>query len=334
MSNDNCGNCNFQGAKITPEKKIYCFYWQEEHALSYHCEKWQRFYEQNREIRQRLAEEKKRRDEVEEQKKGIRPLSNSLFENVLLEKEQKELLCTIVEAARNVPPDKRKEFLAVRSRGGSYLIHPSLPEGEIEFYSPDLQTLIGEGLIQVTGFNQQGEVSIFDILPKGFLYYKYLKEQIGEPVEQIEEIVRSYIDAHTFQKEFPKAYEKWAEAESLLWETETSMQLTKIGHLCREAIQEFMDVLYTQVDPPGEHIPKTKTKNRLSKIIEVKSEQFGKTKKEFLGVLYNYWDVVNALVQKEEHGAQKEKIQLVWEDGRRVVFQTMVLMYEVSQSLR
>jgi len=333
MPDTNCGSCNFKGE--IKQKRIYCYYWLEMKDINFSCKKWQEFTERNKDMRQRLAAEEKRRDE-EIQTRGNIMASGSLFDHVILEKPQKELLCTIVEAARNVPLDKRHEFYVFRSSDGDQLSHSGLlePEGEIEFYSPDLQTLIGEGLIQVTGFNQRGEASRFDVLPRGFLYYKYLKEKSGEPIEQIEKHVRSYIDAHTFQKEFPKAYEKWVEAESLLWETETSKQLTKIGHLCREAIQEFLDTLYTQVNPPGEHIPKDKTKMRLSKIIEVKSKQLGEAERKFLDGLYKYWEVVNELIQKQEHDAQKEKIQLVWEDGRRVVFQTMMLMYEVSQSLK
>lgn len=263
-------------------------------------------------------------------------MDENYFNSILLEKEQKELLCTIVEAARNVPSENRQEFSIVRQDQEdmkAFLQHPGLPDGEIKFFNSDLKILIGNMLIQPIAQNQYGYTRIY-VYPKGFHYYKYLKEQLGEPVEHIEKEVRSYIDAHDFQREYPKAFEKWAEAESLLWETETSKQLTKIGHLCREAIQEFMDTLYTRVNPPGEHIPKDKTKLRLKKIIEVRSQQLGDTERKFLDALYDLWDVMNYLIQRQEHGAQKEEIKLIWKDARRVVFQTMMLMFEVSQSLK
>lgn len=337
MPNTNCLNCNHHGEK--KDKEIWCYFWHDWFDVKWHCEHFVTYAagmleniradsaKQLRTFAEQEAREKR-------QEKDARTLSNSLFENVLLEKEQKELLCTIVEASRNVPPDKREEFFIVRSSDGNYIQHSGLPEGEIEFYPPYLQTLIREGLIQLTGFNQRGEESRFDVLPRGFLYYKYLKEKSGEPVEQIEETVHSYIDAHTFQKEFPKAYEKWVDAKNLLWETETSKQLTKIGHLCREAIQEFMDALYVRLIPSGEPLPKDKTKIRLKKIIEAKSQKLGEAEKKFLNGLLEYFKGMNELIQKQEHDAQKEKIQLVWEDGRRVVFQTMMLMYEVSRSLK
>ena len=265
--------------------------------------------------------------------KGRLKVDKISFNNVLLEKEQEELVCKIVEAARNVPRENRREFIVLRSSAGDYLNHPGLPDSESKIYASDLQTLSGYGLIQVTATNRYG-ILRFDIHPSGYLYYKYLKGRSGEPIEHMEEAVRSYINSHEFQKEYPKAYEKWTEAEKLLWETDTSKQLTTIGHLCREAIQEFMDTLYGQIKPKGEKIPKNLTKKRLEKIIEARTKQVGESERKFLNLLINLWEVVNVLVQKQEHGAQKEKVQLVWKDARRVVFQTMMMMFEVSQSLK
>jgi predicted metal-dependent hydrolase len=256
------------------------------------------------------------------------------FKDVFLEKKQKELLCIVVEAARNVPSENRQEFSIVRTEEeGEYLQHSGLPDGEIKFSLPDLQILMSEGFIQETGANEHG-ISRIAILPRGFRFYEYLKKQSGEPVEHVEKEVHDYIDSHEFQKEYPIAYEKWAEAEKLLWETDTSKQLTTIGHLCREAIQEFMDILYTQIKPQGEQIEKHLTKQRLKKVTEAKSKQLGETERKLFDLLHDYWDVLNDLVQRQEHGAQKEKVQLVWKDARRVVFQTMMFMFEVSQSLK
>ena len=59
----------------------------------------------------------------------------------------------------------------------------------------------------------------------------------------------------------------------------------------------------------------------------------GDTEKSFLEALLNFWRTVSELVQRQEHGGQKENEPLVWEDGRRVVFQTAMVMYEVDSSL-
>lgn len=333
MSSKNCGNCNFHGE--TNPKKIYCYFWLEWRVKreNDYCDKFQEFAEQNKELRQRLATEKRKADE-ELKKNSNRAINDNIFSNVILEKEQQELLFTIVEASRNLPRDKRQVFYVIHEdSGNSYLQHPGLQKSEFKFHYVDLELLSKEGFVHVLKYNKYGIVR-FDVHPRGLHYYKYLKEKSGEPVEKIEETVHRFIDTSDFQKKYPKAYEKWAEAENLLWDTESPNQLTTIGHLCREAIQEFMDTLYLQVNPPGESIPKDKTLNRLREIIEANSQQLGKKERAFLQSLHEYWKAINGLIQKQEHGSKKENAQLVWKDGRRVVFQTLMLMYEVSQSLK
>jgi hypothetical protein len=41
-----------------------------------------------------------------------------------------------------------------------------------------------------------------------------------------------------------------------------------------------------------------------------------------------YWGEVNDLLQRREHGAQKERELLEVDDGRRAVFHAAVVMYE------
>jgi len=333
MPSQNCGNCNFHGE--TNPKKIYCYYWKEWRVKKEndYCEKFQEFAEQNKELRLRLASEKRKADE-ELKKNCNRSNNDNIFGNVILEKEQQELLFTIVEASRNLPSENRQAFSVIYDGSEySYLQHSGLPTGEYRFYYPDLEYLSKEEFVHVLNSHEQG-ISRFDVHPRGFQYYSYLKVKSGKPVENIEETVRRFINTSDFQREYSKVYEKWAEAESILWEADSIKQLTTIGHLCREAIQEFMDILYLRVNPPDKSIPKDKTINRLKEIIKFKSNKLGKKERKFLDGLYNYWDVLNGLVQKQEHDSQRENVPLVWKDGRRVVFQTMMLMFEVSQSLK
>lgn len=52
-----------------------------------------------------------------------------------------------------------------------------------------------------------------------------------------------------------------------------------------------------------------------------------------LDALVVYWGTVSDLIQRQEHGAQKEGEALRWEDGRRVVFQTAVVMFEIAHTV-
>jgi len=56
--------------------------------------------------------------------------------------------------------------------------------------------------------------------------------------------------------------------------------------------------------------------------------------KAVLESLVSCWEAAIDLVQRQEHGANKEGEPLVWEDARRVVFQTMMVMYELDRALR
>jgi hypothetical protein len=46
-----------------------------------------------------------------------------------------------------------------------------------------------------------------------------------------------------------------------------------------------------------------------------------------------YWGTVADLTQRQEHGAQREGVPLLWEDSRRVVTQTLMVMYELDREL-
>jgi hypothetical protein len=71
----------------------------------------------------------------------------------------------------------------------------------------------------------------------------------------------------------------------------------------------------------------------LLSIITYRKNDIGKSKEEFFSSLVEFWDSINTLVQRQEHGALNENELLEWEDGRRVVFHTLILMYEIDRIL-
>jgi len=258
---------------------------------------------------------------------------NNSYDKIQLEKEHKELLYKIVEASRNLLNGRRSEFFVIRDSVNTCLQHSGLPNNEIEFYYNDLEVLNGYGMLQVTHSDQYGIVR-FDIHPSGIDCYKYLKKLSNEPVNNLGKEIRNYINSPDFQKEYPQTHEKWLKAERLLWESDSIQQLTTIGHLCREAITEYIDNLVNQYNPPNAEMNKSSTKNRLKSVIDSKASDLGKTEKAFLDALYCFWESVSDLIQRQEHGAKREKEKLIWEDGRRVVFQTMVVIYEIDKALK
>ncbi len=103
-----------------------------------------------------------------------------------------------------------------------------------------------------------------------------------------------------------------------------------IGHLCRKAMQEFASALITKFNPPNVNLDPVKTVARVRAVLEHRASTLGSTEKTFLDALLPYWGTVVNLVQRQEHAGQEEGEPIVWEDGRRVVFQTAVVMFEIA----
>jgi hypothetical protein len=254
-----------------------------------------------------------------------------MFEGILLESEQKELLVTLVEATRNVLRKDRQKFYVSQSVSDDTLLHPGLPNGSLEIYMGDVEELASVFLINLS-FGPGGQ-PIFDVKPSGFAYYDYLKEQSGQPIARIEHSVHAYLSSDRFLQKYSEAYKKWLDAESLLWKSESEQQFTTVGHLCREAIQEFADILIGEFQLPAVDADKSHDVRRIEAILRFHAAELGKTENPFLEALLGYWATTSALVQRQEHGAQKEGQELVWEDARRIVFHTAILMYEVDKAV-
>jgi hypothetical protein len=123
------------------------------------------------------------------------------------------------------------------------------------------------------------------------------------------------------------------EAESIVWSDNSEQQLTVIGHLCREALQEFANTLVEKYLPPGVDDNRAHTENRIRVVLAQQENQLGSTESLFLDALIRYWRTVSDIVQRQEHGAQREGALLTGEDGRRVVFQTAIVMFEIDRAL-
>lgn len=251
---------------------------------------------------------------------------------MLLEPEQEQLLVDLVEAERRLPRDQRQKFIVARSISvhGVGLIHGGWSGRRV--FEGDLETLASVGLIQMS-YGHKGTHTFF-VTPLGFEYYSSLMANRGAPVEVIEDRVRRFLDSKEFQTRHPRAFQKWSEAERLLWGEDSAQNLTTIGHLCREALQEFATSLLVYSKVQGANPDPSKTIARVEAVLEASRQKLGERRRAFLDALLVYWGTVSDLVQRQEHGAQKEGEPLLFADAVRVVLQTMVVMYEVDSSIR
>jgi hypothetical protein len=241
----------------------------------------------------------------------------------------------IVEADRNVPSTQRRPFFfdhLADNDPRALVDHPGLAMGTCRAHLSDLEELRDAGLIALRyqGSRYSGN---FDVRSPAFTHYEQVKRRAGRPLERLTNVVRHYLSAEAFQQQYPTAYSKWVEAETRLWATDAASQLTTMGHLCREAMQAFASELIERYHPTSVNPDPTKTVARLRAVLALLAPQLGTTEAPFLDALLAYWGTVSDLVQRQEHGAQKEGHPLVWEDGRRVVFQTALVMFEIDSTI-
>ena len=232
--------------------------------------------------------------------------------NILLEPKQKHLLIDLVEGSRNVPEDKNVEIRVVQDRNIYYLEHPGFT-GSVPVALSDLRLLAEHDLIGLSAGSIAG-IWLVTVKPRGNGYYTQLKQEVNEPLERVESTIRRYLDSTYFRNSYPQAYRKWIEAESLLWQVEPQVVLTTIGLNCREAMQEFADVLIHRYNLSNAEPDKSKTFARLKLVISANSSKFGDKPSAFLDAIMVYWGTVIDLTQRPVHGSEKDGQPLVLED--------------------
>ena len=98
-------------------------------------------------------------------------------------------------------------------------------------------------------------------------------------------------------------------------------------------MQEIADDLVRQYQPLDAPEKKDLTFARVRAVLQRQKDGLSERKWGLLDALLVYWDKAIDLVQRQEHGGQKQGDPLVWEDGRRAVFQTAIVMFEIDLSL-
>lgn len=242
-----------------------------------------------------------------------------------LEPEQEQLLVDMVEAANGVPRHEQSWHL-----GGEVLEDGVMggPWGQRPVLEDDVDALEKAGLLKATRLNYVYG-NDYVLTPAARSHYASVKRRTGEPAARQEEHLRSLIESDELRATAPVAYEKWIEAERLLWSANSENELSTIGHKLREALQDFASALVEIHHPPEVNPDATKTLDRLSAVIKQHHPGLGERRLRLFNGLFDYWRVTIELVQRQEHGGQKEGEPLEWEDGRRAVFHTAVVMIEV-----
>jgi len=247
-----------------------------------------------------------------------------------LEPEQEQLLIQLVEASRDVPRDQR-EFYLIRALGSADEVEGGGLAVPIQVSVSDLEYLGECGLLRVKVHPGGNQVD-FTVSPQGVERYEAIHQRAATPLQQVDSRTRSYLESPDFRSQFPLAFQRWNEAAELLWASDSADHLTAIGHKAREAMQEFATCLVEHHCPSDVNADPTKTLDRVSAVLKMYRESLGERRAVLLRALFDFWRATVDLVQRQEHGGQKEGEPLRWEDGRRVVFQTANVMVELHRA--
>ncbi|MFA6980774.1 MAG: hypothetical protein WC209_15740 [Ignavibacteriaceae bacterium] len=251
-----------------------------------------------------------------------------------LEMHQNVIISSIIEAHRSLPVEKRVEFFVTIDSGGTSMLHPSFLNGFQDVSIVDLKMMDSVGYIKIDSSNSPHVNFSFNPTMKGIKYYEFMKQNYVDSFQHVDSEVIDYLYSSNFPIKYQNAFAKWKEAENLLWKAENQINYSTIGHLCRESVQEFIDVLIIQYNLVEQYPDKTKTKTRFDGILGYNRDKIGKTVLKFLTAYNDYWYNLIDIIQRQEHSGLKEGEKLGFEDARRVVFHTAILFYEINKIIR
>ena len=247
-----------------------------------------------------------------------------------LEPEQVQLLSETIEEERALPGDFPRDmrfwFLFSGLSEGEVLQGPSGSQRNVAQF--DLDELRLAGLIR----NHRNS-NEYVITPAGRKQYAHQRVHEEVPAESAEREVRRYLEGGTFAAAYPRASELWAQAQALLWGADSEQELTTVGHKAREATQAFATEVVERYKPDDPDPDPAKVNRRIGAVIAMKLPVLREARANLLKALGDYSEATMDVIQRQEHGAQKEGDPVTWHDASRVVLSVAMVMFELSAAL-
>ncbi|HSJ84409.1 MAG TPA: hypothetical protein VLA91_11395, partial [Acidimicrobiia bacterium] len=162
--------------------------------------------------------------------------------------------------------------------------------------------------------------------------YRWLKEEMGLPIEQTEAAVVSLLNASDFAARHPGASHHLREAFALLWSDRTDDQtISEIGDHLRKSL---MDIT---ADLPSDNSGGVERPiDRLEAIAQSKEKNLGSREMKVLGSLVQLAADVLSLDHRLNHIRDETDKGLplrTWDEMRRAAFVTALACYELDLAL-
>lgn len=165
--------------------------------------------------------------------------------------------------------------------------------------------------------------------------------EVGE-FERIEDYLRAYLEGERFRSAHPLACGRWVVAWEMLWCAESRAKVIAVGHRASAAMQAFTASMLERcmamaMDPNWPELlagapQRSEPEEGLLTITEAYRRELGEERFMLLRSLLDDWPALLERVQRHEHGSPAGGERLRWEDGRRLVLFTALVMVETDRS--
>jgi hypothetical protein len=160
--------------------------------------------------------------------------------------------------------------------------------------------------------------------------------------ERIEDYLRAYLESEGFRSAHPLACGRWVVAWELLWCADSRAKVMAVGQRARTAMLAFaasmlersvplaMDANWPELlaGPPQSPEPV----DGLVTITEASRRELGEERYAILQSLLEDWRSLLERVERHGEASQAVGERLRWEDGRRLVLFTALVMVETDRS--
>ncbi|MCW3026968.1 MAG: hypothetical protein JWN81_179 [Solirubrobacterales bacterium] len=160
--------------------------------------------------------------------------------------------------------------------------------------------------------------------------------------QRIDEYLRAYLEDERFRSAHPLAYGRWLVAWEMLWCADTRARVIAVAHRTPAAMQAFASSLLERCTPLAmdPHWPdlladgsrRPDPLDGLTSVADAYREQLGEDRSELLGGLLEHWRALLLGVRRHDDRSQPPAERLHWEDGRRLVLFTALVMVEFDRS--
>jgi hypothetical protein len=162
-----------------------------------------------------------------------------------------------------------------------------------------------------------------------------------ESFPRIEDYLLAYLDGEPFGSAHPLARGRWLAAWQSLWQADSKDRVIAVAGRARVALQAYsasmlevhLQLAMNARSPRfAEVARRARPLEGLSSIIELYRPQLGEDRCELLRGLLEQWWTLLELIERHEERRQEAGERLRWEDGRRLVLFTALVIVEIDRS--